>query len=380
MFMGVLEKLRGVAEQCDARFASRAFRALFATVRRELDADYVATVRAHLEALNRDRGILLSAALGRGNEGTDYMLHQGQRPNWLERLVPKAHEYTFHIDPKDTAGATALGDIRDLGINAVANALAQSMDHIHSFFKMLRAEVGFYVGCANLHAALTRIGAPTCFPAPERIGARRCRCDGLYDPCLALSMGRNAVGNALNADGKRLIVITGANQGGKSSFLRAIGLAQLMMQAGMFVAAAAFSAELCSSVYTHYKREEDATMKSGKFDEELSRMSTIVDHMTPDSLMLFNESFASTNEREGSEIATGVVRALLERRIKVCFVTHLYEFAHGLFERKMSDAIFLRAERLEDGTRTFQLVEGEPLATSFGKDLYREIFAIESGT
>jgi DNA mismatch repair ATPase MutS len=90
--------------------------------------------------------------------------------------------------------------------------------------------------------------------------------------------------------------------------------------------------------------------------------------------VLFNESFAATNEREGSEIATQITSALLERRIKIFFVTHLYEFAHGLFDRKMKGAVFLRAERQTDGSRTFRLVEGEPLQTSYGQDLYNVIF------
>jgi DNA mismatch repair ATPase MutS len=107
-------------------------------------------------------------------------------------------------------------------------------------------------------------------------------------------------------------------------------------------------------------------------------MSGIVDQIPPNSMLLFNESFAATNEREGSEIARQVVCALLEKRIKVFFVTHLYEFAHGLFERTMTDAIFVRAERKADGTRTFRLAEGEPLQTSFGEDLYREIFALRA--
>ncbi len=103
-------------------------------------------------------------------------------------------------------------------------------------------------------------------------------------------------------------------------------------------------------------------------------MSEIVDALTPDSILLFNESFAATNEREGSEIARQIVHALLETRVKVFFVTHLYEFAHGLWEDKMDSAIFLRAEREAGGRRTFKLVSGEPLQTSFGLDLYKNIF------
>ncbi len=115
-------------------------------------------------------------------------------------------------------------------------------------------------------------------------------------------------------------------------------------------------------------------MESGKFDEELARMSAIADRITPDSLVLFNESFSSTNEREGSEIARQIVHALLDRRVKVFFVTHQYDFARSFCDRHVQDALFLRAERLPDGTRTFQLAEGRPLETSYGEDLYREVF------
>ncbi|HOV67273.1 MAG TPA: hypothetical protein PLI31_02815 [Methanoregulaceae archaeon] len=91
-------------------------------------------------------------------------------------------------------------------------------------------------------------------------------------------------------------------------------------------------------------------------------------------MVLFNESFAATNEREGSEIARQIVCALLERRIRVVFVTHLSEFARTLNERRMKNALFLRAEREADGTRSFRVTVGEPLQTSHGEDLYARIF------
>ncbi len=120
-------------------------------------------------------------------------------------------------------------------------------------------------------------------------------------------------------------------------------------------------------------------MKSGKLDEELSRMSDIVGQLAPDCMMLFNESFAATNEREGSGIARQVVNALLDRRIKVFFVTHLYDFAHSFYAQATQNAMFLRAERQEDGSRTFKLIEAMPLETSFGEDLYQQIFEDANG-
>jgi DNA mismatch repair ATPase MutS len=248
------------------------------------------------------------------------------------------------------------------------------MEHILSFFDMLRTEVAFYIGCLNLKEQLTLLGEETSFPNPVEPAKRMLSFTGLYDVCLALTMKQIIIGNDLMTDNKNLLIITGANKGGKSSFMRGIGLAQLMMQCGMFVPAYSFSANICDSLFTHFKREEDSTMTSGKLDEELRRMNRIADHITSNSLILFNESFAATNEREGSEIARQIVNALLEKHIKVFFVTHSYDFAHSYYDKNMEDAIFLRAERRTDGTRTFKLIEGEPLQTSYGEDLYNKIF------
>lgn len=110
----------------------------------------------------------------------------------------------------------------------------------------------------------------------------------------------------------RQAVVTGANQGGKSTFLRSVGLAQLMLQCGMFVPAEAFAASVAGGIYTHYRREEDTAMQSEKLDEELARMSAIVDLLRPHDLVLLNESFAATNEREGSEIVRQIIDALVE--------------------------------------------------------------------
>ena len=82
---------------------------------------------------------------------------------------------------------------------------------------------------------------PCPLPAAE---GRELAFRGLYDTCLALLGPDRVVGSDMKASGKPLVVVTGANQGGKSTFLRSLGLAQLMMQCGMFVSAAFFSADV----------------------------------------------------------------------------------------------------------------------------------------
>jgi hypothetical protein len=376
MFVGVLRELRGIADEHADAFQSEGFCAFFAMLKRELTDDYFTILQGHLRQLKFRDGVLISAELGKGNKGDNYVLRKPLRKeSWIDRLLGEGTpSYSFHLHPRDESGARSLSELNDRGINLVANALAQSTEHILSFFTMLRTELAFYVSCLHLYEDLERKGVPLAFPIPVASGERRHSFNGLCDPCLALRQQQAVVSNDVNADSKDLVIITGANQGGKSTFLRSMGVSQLMMQCGMFVPAESFSLNICQALFTHYKRKEDTTMKSGKFDEELSRMSEIVDKLTPDSMILFSESFAATNDREGSEIAKQIVCALLEKRIKIFFVTHLYEFAHDLYKQEMANAIFLRAERRSDGERTFKVVEGEPLQTSYGEDLYHKIF------
>jgi len=384
IFVDLLKRLRKTADDHGARCRSEGFRRLFEMFNSELGDDYIRTVEDHLQSLEFRNGILMSAELGTGNTGVNYVLRKpwDTRPSWIERVqgwltqvMGSNHSgYVYEIADRDEAGFRALSEVRSRGIGHVAAALAQSAEHILSFFSMLRLELGFYVGCLNLREQLARKSESICFPEPIPAGDPMLSSRGIYDVCLTLTMDGSVVGNDVAGDQKALVIITGANRGGKSTLLRSLGLAQLMMQCGMFVPAESFRANVSSGIFTHFKREEDATMKSGKLDEELRRMSAIVDKITPNSTILLNESFASTNEREGSEIARQIVRALLESGVKVIYVTHMFDLAQGFYLARMDGVLFLRAERLPDGRRTFRLIEGEPLPTSYGEDLYRRIF------
>ena len=385
LYTGHLKQLRAVADEHGGDFQSDGFRRFFGMITAELDDAYLRAVDDHLKELAFRRGTLISAGLGPGHKGTGYVLRQPRDQGWRDRWPLGGQAgFGFTVADRDEAGQQALSDLRSRGLAGVASALAQACDHILAFFTMLRAELAFYVGCLNLRGALTAAGEPVCVPVPEageKLALSMC---GLYDPALSLRLaGRpmsRTVGNDVEAGGKGLIMITGANQGGKSTFLRSVGLAQLMMQSGMFVAAESFTASVSPGIFTHFKREEDRAMEHGKLDEELSRMADIAGQLTPGSLLLANESFAATNEQEGSEIGRQIVRALLESGVRVVFVTHLFDLAHGLFTTQGADqgnsSLFLRPERRDDGQRTFRLRPGEPRSTSYGPDLYRRIFGL----
>lgn len=375
---GSLRGLLSLADRCCHRFSAEGWRVFFAMVQENLGGAYLNEVEAHLHELTFPHGVLLSAQLGQANKGTRYFLHRVSRSHqsWIDRwralFDPKPAVFRFEVHPRDEAGARALGELRDRAIASAAHSLGQAADHVRDFFLMLRAELAFYVGCLNLHEALSHAGYPTCMPTPYPPHEHRLAFRGLYDPGLALTLNGPVAPNDLEADGSVLVFITGPNSGGKTTFLRSLGIAQLMMQAGLFVPAEQYGASLCRGLFTHFPRGEDTRMERGKLDEELCRMSELVDRIRPDSVLLVNEAFTSTNEREGSEIARQIVRALTERGVRVFFVTHLFELSRSF--QGLNGVLFLRAERLPDGTRTYRIRVGEPLATSHGEDVYRRVF------
>jgi adenosyl cobinamide kinase/adenosyl cobinamide phosphate guanylyltransferase len=375
VFVMLLQKLKQIAPEHVHKFDSTGFTAFFAMIEKELSNEYLESVETSLQDLKFKRGALISAELGTGNEGANHILRKPLQRNWWKSMFKRGNPvYSFSIHERDDAGAHALSDLNDRGIQHVSRALALAADHLDKFFTMLRAELAFYIGCMNLYDRLSKFGSRISFPNPSISSNRNLRFQQLYNVSLALTMNQKVVANDASADNKDLIIITGANQGGKSVFMQSIGQAQVMMQCGMFVTADSFAASVSKNLFTHYKRKEDPSMESGKLDEEFKRMSKIVDHLTTDSMMLFNESFAATNEREGSEIARQITTALVEKHVRVIFVTHLYEFAHDLYENNHGSTIFLQPERKPDGSRTFRLIEGEPSQTSFGEDVYKAVF------
>ncbi len=375
VLIAILRDVRRLVEQEGDGFASEGFTRLFDTLRRDLDDVYLDTVARQLRDLGFGRGALLRGALGRGNRGAGYVLRRSRPQRLLERLNPAAHGESFTVADRDEAGMQTLAEIRDRGTARAADALGQSTDHVLGFFAALRAELGFYLGCLNLSGQLAARGVATALPDARPPVESALAARGLRDAALPFHLPEPPVANDVEADGSRMLLVTGANQGGKSTFLRSVGLAQMMMQAGMFVCAESYRASVCTGIFTHFKREEDRTMTRGRLEEELERMSRIADEIRPGALLLCNESFSATNEREGSEIARQVTGALIDAGVRVGFVTHLYDFAASMQDAAAASTTFLRAERRDDGTRTFRIVPGEPRPTSHGEDSYRRIFA-----
>ena len=372
-----LEQLREECARNAGAFTSDAFTGFCRRVARDLSADYLARLREQSRRLTFPDGLLMSARLGVGGQVTDQVLRLTRPENhrFLGHVDLKRPHVSFTLPDRDIAGAQALSELRDRSVDEVSNAASQAVDHIVGFASTLRAELAVLLGAVNLAAALNRIGSPICRPA---IGVTGLMTKALYDPCLALRTAQAPIPNDVAVPSGAMLVVTGSNHGGKSTLLRAIGVAHLMAQAGLFVAASTLQLHPVGRVFTHWAREEDRALRHGKLDEELTRMTTIVQTVRPGDLLLSNESFASTNEAEGSQLAHHVMTALADGGVDVALVTHLFDLASRL-DDDARPVVFLRAPRSPDGSRSYRLEPGPPLDTSFGLDLFDQAFGTELG-
>lgn len=365
----LLRDLREVADKKLQDFKSQGFKDMLEMFKRELTDKYFEEASNNLRDINNVDNILVSARLGSHLQSVDYTLRRKEKGFWLRWCMATSFTADVERNPKE------IDDIfnrRERAVSEAANILSWAARHLESFFNMLRNELGFYVGCLNLADEVRKFGMPICLPSIQPLDSAERSWRGLYDMSLALMTGAAVVGNELDVKGKSLYIITGANQGGKSTFLRSIGQAQLMAQCGMPVGADSFMAPIRRGLFTHFKRDEDSYMKSGRLDEELERMSNIIENIKSGSMVLLNESFNSTNEREGSEICRQITQAFIDSDVEVMSVTHMYIYATAFLNN--SEVQYLCAQRRENAERTFKIIPGEPAETAFGEDLYRKIF------
>jgi DNA mismatch repair ATPase MutS len=373
-----LNKLRSIVRKTEKNFNSKGMKKFCDQQAAFLTDDFFAKVKQYiddLKFLSEGGKMVIGSGIGNGLKGSGHILRKisGTTSNGISGKRHSKPPANNEIPLDNISIANNAKEMEDAGLVNILRLINHFNDKILEYFKLLCTEAGFYLACTNLYFMLKKMNAVITFPVPYESEKRDLMFKGLFDLSLFINEKRNLVSNDLNATDKYLFIITGANQGGKSTYLRSIGIAQILMQCGLFVPAAFFGSNISDSIFTHFTREEDEGMDSGKLDEELKRMDNIINNITRSSLLLMNESFATTTERDGSIIARDIIRALYDIKVKVIFVTHLFEFSNLMFAENLPGAVFLRAERTDDGSRTFSVKMGRPLLTSFGEDIFASV-------
>jgi DNA mismatch repair protein MutS len=240
----------------------------------------------------------------------------------------------------------------------------------------LEGEIAFFVAAARM---IERAGVEFCRPEVAPADERVMTASGLRNIALVLRDEATAVPSDVRFDDEgRVAVLTGPNSGGKTTFLRNIGLAQVMAQAGLFLPAAAARVSPVDTIATHFPRLE--TREEGRLAEEAARLRDVFTKTSGHSLVLLNETFSSTAFGEALYLAQDVLGAMCAIGVRAVFATHLVELAehfdvvHAAVEPRSLLFSLVAGIKLDENGKpvpTYQITRGEPLGRSYAQEIAR---------
>jgi DNA mismatch repair protein MutS len=191
-------------------------------------------------------------------------------------------------------------------------------------------EVQFYLAYLGFIAPLQAVGLPFCYPRVD--GPRQVSLvHQSFDLALAASLVDEDMVAVCNdftfTPAGRVLVVTGANQGGKTTFARMVGQVHHLARLGCPVPGRRGHVFLCDQIFTHFEREEDLHRLSGKLEDDLTRIKTILDEATGESLVVMNEIFTSTTVQDAIYLGSQVLARLIERGALGVCVTFVDELS-----------------------------------------------------
>lgn len=216
-------------------------------------------------------------------------------------------------------------------------------------------EIHFYLAYRRLVEGLRSRGLTFCLPTvSDRDKASHCSAG--FDMALAIALRNSDAGVICNdwylTGSERLIVVTGPNQGGKTTFARMFGQLHHFAAIGCPVPGTDANVLLVDWIFTHFERGENLGDRRGKLQDDLVRIHEIVTSVTPLSLVIINEIFSSTTLQDAAFLARQVAEALLGHDAICICVTFLDELAR-LGEQTVS--MTSQVDPSDPGKRTFKI-------------------------
>jgi len=227
-------------------------------------------------------------------------------------------------------------------------------ENIEAFSK-LYTQLSFYTAFARLYQIVRNGGV--CISRPkfnhEEFFATNCACPALAVKFLENGTVLNSiVTNNVSLAAGQMFLLSGPNQGGKTIYIKSVGMTAYLAKCGCLVLAEQCSVPFYDSIFTHFMQKE--VLGKGRLVEEIERLGGILPHITENTLLLLNESFASTRRRDGVKIALYYLDKFNKMGCSVGFVSHYYEIPE-MFGNSIIIPLSSGVE--DDGTRTYKVTQ-----------------------
>lgn len=329
---------------------------------------------------------------------TEAIKKQG-RFDWLfkrvgggDRAIGKTHSLYNENGGQNDLEAPLFRELKEINSEYISHLdiairayFKKSTEDILTF----ESQMSFYIGAKKIVEAVRARGLSMCRPKYLPMEERKLDAKGVFDLSFYIQMvNSDPMASLKNKiitndcrfdDDGRFFVLTGANNGGKTTYTRAIGIIQVFAQTGLYVPCENCEISPVDYIYTHFPKEEEVGLNTSRFTQECKQFKETVDTATRYSMLLLNESIQSTTPTECVYIATELTKIFRCVGVRGVYATHLLELAKSLDKLNAEVegdtklvSIVTTVDTTADNRRLYRIVRQAPQEFGYARTIYEK--------